>query len=46
MGVGSLLVGYTVCGAFIFQAIEATESGGDLIEEVEIVRPLVYVKWC
>ena len=32
---GSLVVGYTVCGAFIFQAIEDTEDSSDLIKEVE-----------
>ena len=31
---GSLVVGYTVCGAFIFQAIEDTEESSDLIKEV------------
>ena len=34
---GSLVVGYTVCGAFIFQAIEDTEDSSDLIKEVGLV---------
>ena len=30
------MVGYTVIGAFIFQAIEDTEASSDLIQEVQI----------
>ena len=35
MGVGGLVVCYTICGALAFQAIETTDETDDLIEQVE-----------
>ena len=36
MGVGGLVVCYTICGALAFQAIETSDETDDLITEVII----------
>ena len=39
VGVGGLVVCYTVCGAITFQAIETTEEpAGDFVQEVETYK--------
>ena len=35
VGVGGLVVCYTICGAIAFQALETTDEKDDLIEKVE-----------
>ena len=34
VGVGSLIVGYTICGAFVFQIIETADLSHDHVKDV------------